>query len=168
MGPGAQPSSLTNRVKMLLSLAIYVKNLHPGFMIMKRTSLYDNAHLVVAAIRILEHRHSAPPTVEEVCGLLSLSVEQGGYICRKLGALDVIHTVAGAYQDRLVISDHTKIESIPKDAAPDELRKEIEKFQRTQRDQNDKIKAIQAAQKKKKKTLFAEMEEKLKKELDKR
>lgn len=135
---------------------------------MKKSNLYRDAHLVVAAIRILENRHSAPPAITEICELLSLSLEQGGYICRKLCDLEIVRTVPGAYQDRLVIADHLKIESIPRDAHTDDLQQELERFKRLQKDQAHRIEAIKTSQAEKKKTLFAEMEEKLRKELEKR
>jgi hypothetical protein len=153
---------------MLLSLVIHVKNLQQGFSMMKqKVNLYADAHLFISAIRIIEHRKSTPPSVEAVCDLLDLSIEQGRYLCRKLFEIGVIDTVAGAYQDCLVILDHTKLESIPKQDQSDELQQELEKFQRSQKDQVQKVEAIKAAQAEKKKTLFAEMEKKLKKELDK-
>jgi hypothetical protein len=150
-------------------LVIHVKNLQQGFVAMKqKTNLYTEAHLFVSAIRVLEHRHAAPPSVEAVCELLALSVEQGRYLCRKLIELGIVGTVAGAYQDRLVILDHTLLESIPRETRPDELQQELEKFQRSQMDRAQKVEAIKAAQVEKKKTLFAEMEKKLREELDKR
>ena len=153
---------------MLLSLVIYVKNLNPGIAAMKKSNFYTNAHLVVAAIRILEHRHSAPPSVAEICEMLSLSMEQGGYICRKLRDLEIVAPVPGAYEDRFVVADHLKIESIPRDAPNDELQQELERFKRSQKDHATKIEALKASQAEKKKSLFAEMEEKLRKEFDKR
>ena len=135
---------------------------------MKNSSLYTNAHLIVAAIRVLEHRRTAPPSVTEICELLSLSVEQGGYLCRKLCDLEIVAPVPGAYEDRFVVADHLKIESIPRDVSGDELQQELERFKRSQRDHTTRIEAIKASQAEKKKSLFAEMEEKLRKEFEKR
>ena len=53
---------------------------------MKKEDLYASAHLFVAGIRVFEHTRSKQPTVEDLCKLLSLSPEQGNYICKKLVA----------------------------------------------------------------------------------
>lgn len=136
---------------------------------MKQTAnLYSDAHLFVSAIRVLEHRQSAPPSVEAVCELLTFSIEQGRRLCRKLCELGIVGTVPGAYEDRLVILDHRSLESIPREEQSDPLQQELEKFQRSQVDRAQKVEAIKAAQEEKKKSLFAEMEKKLKKELDRR
>lgn len=136
---------------------------------MKHTAnLYSDAHLFVSAIRVLEHRCSAPPSVEAVCELLAFSIEQGRHLSRKLCELGVVDTVAGAYEDRLVILNHSALESIPRETQDDPLKQELEKFQRSQKDHAQKVEAIKAAQEEKKKSLFAEMEKKLKKELDRR
>ena len=45
---------------------------------------YDEAHLFVAAIRILQHKKNSAPPIEEVCELISISVEAGLSVSRKL------------------------------------------------------------------------------------
>ena len=83
---------------------------------MKKTDFYSNAHLVVAAIRIHDHQNAAFPTIHEVCRTLSFSVEQGNYICKKLIEMGIIEVVEGAFETRIFIKNHLKIEEIPKGA----------------------------------------------------
>ena len=134
----------------------------------KGKDLYSAAHLFVAAIRVCEHQMSSPPTIEDISEMLTVSLERSNYICRKLKELGVIESVEGSYGNRLFVRDHLKIEKIPRDADETQLDEELQKFKDSQKALTEKIETIQAQQAQKKKDLFAEMEKKLKQELDKK
>ncbi|MEE8415831.1 MAG: hypothetical protein V3S05_06130 [Desulfobacterales bacterium] len=133
---------------------------------MNHANLYSSAHLIVAAIRILEHRNSSPPSVENVCDTLSVSLEQGNLLFRKLEELEIIEVVEGPYGTRLFVRNHVMIEEIPKDSKKSGIEEEIKQFQNTQKDYTKKIESFQAKQAEKQKNLFAELEKKLKKDLN--
>ena len=135
---------------------------------MKAETLYKSAHLFVAAVRVLEHRKSAPPSIEDVCEMLSISVEQGSYICRKLKEHQVIALVESAYGPRIFIKDHLKLEDIPAEEQEDRLGEALKEFQTSRQQHSSKIAAIQKSQKEKKKNLFADLEKQLKKNLNKK
>jgi len=130
--------------------------------------LYSEAHLVVAAIRVLEHQHRTPPSIDDVCRILSFSLEQGNFLCRKYNEMKIIDVVEGAYGTRLFVRDHLKIEEIPRDEKGDKLQDALRKFQTTKKEFTQKVESFQAKQAKKQKNLFAELEKKLKKELNKK
>ncbi|MGD9055289.1 MAG: hypothetical protein PVG40_15940 [Desulfobacterales bacterium] len=134
----------------------------------KGKDLYTAAHLFVAAIRVCEHQMSSPPTIDDISKTLAMSLERSNYICRKLIELGVIDRVEGSYGNRLFVRDHLKIEEIPRDADGTQLDEELQKFKDSQKALTEKIETIQAKQARKKKDLFAEMEKKLKQELDKK
>lgn len=131
-------------------------------------SLYDSAHLFLAAVRLLTYQDQTPPDIDQVCDLLQLSQERGGFICRRLEELGALEAVEGAYGLRLFVRDHLKIESIPKEGAPDRLQDELQKFQAAQKGVASRIESMRADQKKKKKSLFEEMEKKLRAEIEKK
>ena len=133
---------------------------------MKGKDFYSKAHLVVAAIRILEHQNSASPSIDEVCRTISFSLEQGNFVCRKLKEINIIDVVEGAFGTKLFIKNHLQLEEIPQGATEDNLEKELKKFQSDRKDHIQKIELFQTEQKKKKKNLFAELEKKFKKDLD--
>ena len=133
---------------------------------MTEHTLYNDAHLMVAAIRILEHQTKAPPSLDSVCKCLAFSAEHGNLICRKLQALEIIKLVEGAFGTRLYIVDHLKIEELPRDEGPDKLAEALEAFQASRSDFSKKIESFKAEQEAKKKDLFADIEKKLKKGLD--
>ena len=135
---------------------------------MKKTDFYSNAHLVVAVIRIHAHQNSSFPTIDEVCRTLSFSMEQGNYICKKLIEMGIIEVVEGAYETRLFIKNHLKIEEIPKGEKDSGLKEDIKKFQNSKKDFTQEIESFQAKQAKKQKDLFAELEKKMKNGPDKK
>ena len=134
----------------------------------RKTDFYSQAHLLVAAIRVYEHLNSRPPTLDDLCRTINFSIEQGHFLCRKLEELDIIEAVEGSYGVRLFIHDHTKIEEIPRGEPESNLEKELKTFQDNQKAFSKKIESFQAQQKQKKKDLFAEMEKKLKEEIEKK
>ncbi len=134
----------------------------------KKNDFYSRAHLMVAAIRVFEHIKSRPPTIEDLCQTINFSIEKGNFICRKLEELDIIEAVEGSYGTRLFVRDHLKIEDIPRGEPESNFEDELKKFQDSRKAFSQKIETIQSQQKKKKKDLFAEMEKKIKEELDKK
>ncbi len=131
---------------------------------MQKTEFYSEAHLIVAAIRILQHRNSVPPSIEEISKITSFSLEQTGLLCRKLNALEIIEITEGAFGTRLFIKNYLAIEEIPADKKESRLDEELKKFKDSKSDITQKIESIKAEQQKKQNDLFAELEKKLKKE----
>lgn len=133
-----------------------------------KADLYSQAHLLVAAIRVYEHLNSRPPTVENACDLINFSAEQGHFISRKLQDLGIIKAVEGSYGTRLFVHNHLKIEDLPRCEPETKLQDDLKKFQDIQKAFSRKMESFQTQQKQKKKDLFAEMEKKLKEELEKK
>ena len=123
---------------------------------------------MVAAIRVLTHQKSTPPSIDTVCQTLSFSLEHGNFICNKLAETEVLEIVEGAYGTRLFIKDHLKIEDIPKGDKVTSLEDDLKKFQDSRKDFTKKIESFQAKQAEKQKNLFAELEKKLKQETNKK
>ena len=131
-------------------------------------NLYSTAHLFVSAIRVWEYQNDTPPALEEISHMLTMSIERTNYICRKLKEMGIVESVEGSFGNRLFIRDHLKIEEIPREDDESKMKEELKKFQESQKGLSKKIETIQAKQAQKKKDLFAEMEKKLKQELDKK
>jgi len=129
---------------------------------------YDEAQLFVAAIRMLTHRQSSPPSVEEVSESLLLTAEWGHAVCRKLEKQQIIKVSATPFSTKLFIADHLKIEEFSKKEETKGLNKEIEKFQASRQNMDKKVEAIQAELAEKKKNMFAELEKSLKDKQKKR
>jgi DNA-binding transcriptional regulator GbsR (MarR family) len=134
----------------------------------KKIDFYQEAHLVVAAIRIFEYLNLRPPNVAEICQSINMSVEKGSLICRKLEDFGIIKAVSGSFGSRWYVADHLKIEDIRRAEPESKMEDELKRFQDSQKAFSRKLEALQAEQKQKKKDLFADMEKKLKEELDKK
>lgn len=130
----------------------------------KTNDFYTQAHLIVAAIRILEHRHATPPSVEQMCETLAFSIEQGHRLCNRLKEMDIIDITSGAFGTRLFIVDPLKIEEIPRGETGSGMEAELRKFRDTQKGLEKKVETIKAEQEKKKKALFADLEKQFKKQ----
>jgi hypothetical protein len=135
---------------------------------MKHLDMYQKAHLLAAAIRILEYRHTSPPAIEAVCRFLEISTEEGGLWVRKFEEAGILESVESAQGIRLSIRDHLKIEEIPRGVSETLLDKELKNFQNARKGLTQKVESFQAAQAEKKKQMFAELEKKLKTGLEKK
>lgn len=129
---------------------------------------YTESHLVVAAMRVLEHQKSVPATVDDVSGLLGLSREQISFICKRLGDLGIIEPVEGAYGTRLFLRDHLKLEEIPRGIRESGMEKELKKYQEEKKQLSRKVESFRVEEAGRKKSLFADIEKKLKEGLDKK
>jgi hypothetical protein len=135
---------------------------------MKTENLYSTAHLFVAAIRICQHKQSALPSIEDVCRLISYSLERGNYVVKQLKEMEIIEAVESPYGVRLSVKNHLRLEDIPQEEKESAFSDELAKFKQTQKSFASKIESFTEKQKEKKKNLFDEVEKKLKQELDKK
>ncbi len=129
---------------------------------------YNEAHLYVAAIRLLHHQDGGLPSLEGVCQVLNVSVEAGNAVCRNLKKRGIIEILEDPFSVRLAVANHLDIEKIPQGRNEENnLAKELEKFQAEKRNMDQKVANIQDEMKKKKQDMFSDIEAKLKKEMDK-
>ncbi len=135
---------------------------------MKPTDLYTTAHLFVAAVRVLDHQDGAPPSLEAVCRLLDYSDEKGSFLLNRLKEAGIVDTVKSGFNDRLVVGDHLAIEQLPRDTEESRLEQELKKFKQGKDVMQEKVASIKAQQDQKKQDLFAEIEKKLKRKIDKK
>jgi len=129
---------------------------------MAKTSLYEYAHLIVSAIRILEYQKSAPPALEDIAEMLSASIEETNRLCRKFKEFDIIEMLDKAGTVRLFVKDHLKIEDLPKESEESRLEAELKKFKQARESQRVDLDSVKSEQADKKKKLHEELEKKLK------
>lgn len=127
---------------------------------------YDEAHLFVAALRVLSHQKGAPPTVEEVSEMLSRSLDWSMTTARKLKEMGAITVAETPYSLKLFLGDHLKLEEISREKKESGFDREIENFQKSRQDLTRKVESIQAELAKKKQDLFADLEKKMKNKKD--
>lgn len=127
---------------------------------------YDEAHLFIAAIRILQHKKSCAPAMEDICSLLDISVEAGLALCRKLEQAGIVDTYEDPFSLKASVANHLEIEKLPR-VAPTEnaLARELEQFMSKKKDLDKKVESIQAEIEAKKKNMFKNIEEQFKKKI---
>jgi uncharacterized protein YcgL (UPF0745 family) len=128
---------------------------------------YNEAHLFVAAVRVLTHQSMVPPSVEAVCQCLSFSMEQGQMIANRLETMGIIDSVTGAYGAKLYIRNHPALEEIPKTLRKSSMEQEVQRFQAERKDFSKKVESLKVREAEKKKNLFAQLEKQLKNDVEK-
>ena len=129
---------------------------------------YDEAHLYVAAVRIIRHQKQSPPTIEDICSMLDISVEAGLATCRDLEKAGIVEIIQDPFSIKIIVANHLKIETLPKTAGEkDSLAKELEQFMNKKKDFDRKVDAIKADLKQKRDNMNSTIEEKLKEEMRK-
>lgn len=121
------------------------------------------AHLVVAAVRILEHKHGRPPSLHEVAQLLEQSHEVMGHQVRVLESLDILHTVKSPFDLHVELRDHRKIEDLPQEESGPGFQDEVEDFHRKFEEKQKKLQNLfnSREQEQRQKSRFADLDEEL-------
>jgi hypothetical protein len=135
---------------------------------MKPNDVYTTAHLFVAAVRVLDHRDGAPPSLEAVCRLLDYSDEKGSYLLNRFLEQGVVDTVKSGFNDRIIVGNHLAIEDLPRDTEESRLEQELKKFKKGRDAMEEKVASIKAQQEQKKQDLFAQIEKQLKQKMDRK
>lgn len=129
---------------------------------------YTEAHLFMAAIRILQYQKTMPPTLDDVCEMLAFSTESGHAVSRRLKKLGAIETLEDPFAIKLTVADHLAVEQIPRqEAEEDSLAKELERFQKEKRGKEKKLEDMQAELEKKKQNKISDIEAKIKEQMKK-
>ena len=137
---------------------------------MKKISLYDEAHIFLSAIRIFDFQKGGIPTHADISQLTGMNIDRVSYIASKLRDEGIIEMVEGAFEKAgFTISDHLKVETLPKETEKGGMADEISKFQeKSKSDLEDKVKAFAEEKKKKEQQLFEDIEKKFKDEMNKK
>ena len=129
---------------------------------------YTEAHLFVAAIRLYHHQKKSPPSIEDICKRLDVSVEAGLAICRKLEKHSIVTISEDPFSILVGIGDHLEIEKLPREQDEgDSLSKDLENFMAKKKDMDKEVEAIQAGLQKKRQDLHSDIEARLRQEMNK-
>ena len=77
------------------------------------------AHLIVAAIRILEDRHQKLPVPSEIADLLQMSESALRLQLNNLADLEIVVLVESAFETHLEIKNHLLIEELSSESGPE-------------------------------------------------
>ncbi|NLH48148.1 MAG: hypothetical protein GX444_06035 [Myxococcales bacterium] len=105
----------------------------------EKLSLYQEGHLIVAAVRLLTHREKTPPAPEQVAEFLGFSIESVHYLVNKLDELGALRVMSGAYGVKLLLDDHRKLEELEGVENKPGIEEEIAAFQAAQAQRNEEM-----------------------------
>jgi hypothetical protein len=126
---------------------------------------YEDAHLVVAAVRILSHRCKKPPLPEDVANLLGMPADFVRSLMISLKDIGILKLVETPFEIRAEIADHLKIEELPREAEAPTIKDELEEFvkkRKQQIEETEKMLDLKEIEKKKKEKL-SKLEDEIKK-----
>ncbi|RKZ10276.1 hypothetical protein DRQ53_05000 [bacterium] len=88
-----------------------------------------DGHLIVAAIRILEHLEEHPPTEEEIAALLRWHEDKTRVITRELADLGALAAIRSPFEVRYKLQDPARVDELPASSnVSDDFAREIEAF----------------------------------------
>lgn len=97
------------------------------------------AHLIVAAVRVLAHKTGRPPSVDEIAELLGTARELTGHLVRGLETAGIVHTIKSPFDLRVEVADHLAIETLPVEDTGPGLRDEVEEFHERFKQKQEKL-----------------------------
>ncbi len=89
---------------------------------------YRESHLVVAALRILEHRTGKSPTPEEIADFLEINREKVGILVHELDKKKVLRVLQSPFDVRVDIVDPKPLETLPAEGDAPAVTEELADF----------------------------------------
>ena len=134
---------------------------------MASLSPYDEAQLLMAAIRIHEFTKKVSPSFQEAAELLHMTSDWISRVCAELSDKGVVDIVEGPFQSTCVtLKDPLAAESLSRGERVNRMEEELKKFkEKNSGAYEKKVKAMQKEQKQKEKDLFNDIASRLKNEL---
>jgi DNA-binding MarR family transcriptional regulator len=131
-------------------------------------SFLEQAHLVVAGIRVFMHREAKPPAVEELAAFLKTTPELIYHMANRLEKEGIIRSVRTSFETKLYLRDPSKLRDLPEDAIP-ALDEEMRKKLKQKKAEQEKLGAALSADviKRRQAQRMAELEKKMKEGLGK-
>ncbi len=106
---------------------------------MQPTITYDLGHAHVAAIRVLIHRLSRPPTVEEIAEVLGSKPELTNHRLRQLEELGIVTRVENPFNVHFSVRDHLALEKLPVESSTAGLADAVQEFQKRQEKKSEEF-----------------------------
>lgn len=129
---------------------------------------YEQGHLFVAALRLLFHKNKRPPSVGEISEFLGIAPELGHHLCNQLEKIGVLEVVDAAFEERVYLRDHLKLEDLPREEKGSSLEMELKQLKEQMELKHQELERLMGSQESKKKDLFSDLERQLKEGLRKK
>ncbi len=97
-----------------------------------------DAHLLLAAVRVLTHRLGRSPRPEEVAELLELPAATVQLQAGSLAELGALVQVESAFETHLEVGDHRRVESLP-ERSQEAIADDLADFDRRKQEEAEKM-----------------------------
>lgn len=128
-------------------------------------TLYEEAQILMAAVRLFQHLEKRPPTVAEAAERSRFSVETVHHLCNRLEKIGALERVRSAFEDRIVLRDPLKAEILRGVEEPAGIEAELKKWKEQRAETVREVEKRFAMEKggKEKEERYAKIEERLRK-----
>ena len=130
-----------------------------------RYTLYEEAQILLAGIRLFQHREDRLPSLKELAEFIRFSAESVHHLCNRLEKVGALERIRGAFDDRICLKDPLEAEALRQVQDSPDIGEDVKKW-REQR--QDKLKEVEErfsgdAARQEKEDQFSLIEEKLRK-----
>ena len=129
------------------------------------TTLYEDAQILLAGVRLFQHREERLPSLEELAEFTRFSVESVHHLCNRLEKIGALERIRGAFEDRISLKDPLKAETLREVPDPPDIAEDVKKWKEQKetalKEVEDKFSGDTARQERE--NQFAEIEQKLRK-----
>ncbi len=128
-------------------------------------TLYEEAQILMAAVRLFQHLEKRPPTVAEAAERSRFSVETVHHLCNRLEKIGALERVRSAFEDRIVLRDPLKAEVLRGVEEPAGIEAELKRWKEQRAETVREVEKRFAAEKggKEREERYAKIEERLRK-----
>lgn len=128
-------------------------------------TLYEEAQILLAGIRLFRHREKRMPSLKELAGFIDFSVESVHHLCNRLEAIGAVERVRGAFEDRICLKDPLQAEVLREAADSPDIGEDVKKWKEQRKSMLGQVEKRFSGEEeaKEKEDLFSQIERKLKK-----
>ena len=128
-------------------------------------TLYEEAQILLAGVRLFQHREQRLPSLKELGEFTRFSVESVHHLCNRLEAIGALERIRGAFDDRICLKDPLQAESLREAPDSPDIGEDVKHWKEEREKKLKEVEEIFAGQKKgkKKEARFSEIEQKLRK-----
>ena len=129
------------------------------------TTLYEEAQILLAGLRLFQHREERLPSLNELAEFTHFSVESVHHLCNRLEKIGALERIRGAFDDRICLKDPLQAESLREAPDSPDIGEDVKEWkeQRANRLREVEERFSGDGARKEKEDQFAEIEEKLRK-----
>jgi DNA-binding MarR family transcriptional regulator len=128
-------------------------------------SLYEEAQILIAGVRLFQHREGRMPSVRELSEFTRFSVESVYHLCNRLEKLGVLEKVRGAFDERISLKDPLQAEMLRQEENAPDIGEDVKKWKEHHQGTIQEVEKrfSEGYGKKEKEELYSKLQEKLRK-----